>query len=122
MVGRPSGTVTFVFTDTEASTLWEMAPEAMREALAVHDFVVRTAIKGSGEGYSAKDITGRPADCCAVDGDASRAGVGKHDRLALAASRCRRPKTQASRCRGELACVISSRCRPPVPATWMVAV
>jgi class 3 adenylate cyclase len=41
----PSGTVTFLFTDIEGSTrLWEEHPEAMREALARHDEILRAAI------------------------------------------------------------------------------
>ena len=35
---RPSGTVTFLFTDIEGSTRrWEAHPDAMRVALAAHD-------------------------------------------------------------------------------------
>jgi predicted ATPase/class 3 adenylate cyclase len=51
VVGLPSGTVTFVFTDIEGSTqLWEAAPDAMRTALARHDVIVRGAIEAHG-GY-----------------------------------------------------------------------
>ena len=55
----PSGTVTFLFTDIEGSTqLWENNPEAMKEALARHDSILREAIesnhgqiiKGTGDG------------------------------------------------------------------------
>jgi len=50
-VGRPSGTVTFLFTDTEGSTqLWEAAPDAMRAALAWHDSILRVAIEAH-DGY-----------------------------------------------------------------------
>ncbi len=46
IVNRPTGTVTFLFTDVEASTrLWETYPEAMKDALAKHDRVVRSAIE-----------------------------------------------------------------------------
>lgn len=46
MTGLPSGTVTFVFTDLEGSTrLWEEHPDAMGEALARHDEIVRGAIE-----------------------------------------------------------------------------
>jgi predicted ATPase/class 3 adenylate cyclase len=45
----PSGTVTFLFTDIEGSTqLWERHPEAMKEALAKHDFILRDAIEANG--------------------------------------------------------------------------
>ena len=45
----PSGTVTFLFTDIEGSTgLWEMHPEAMKDALAQHDSILRQAIESSG--------------------------------------------------------------------------
>ena len=47
MTGRPSGTVTFLFTDIEGSTrLWDEHPEEMREALARHDSILREAIVG----------------------------------------------------------------------------
>jgi class 3 adenylate cyclase len=46
---RPSGTVTFLFTDIEGSTRrWEADADGMRAALAVHDEVLRAAIEGSG--------------------------------------------------------------------------
>jgi len=46
---RPSGTVTFLFTDIEQSTRrWEEAPEAMREALARHDSALQRAITNNG--------------------------------------------------------------------------
>ncbi len=59
MDSLPSGTVTFLFTDIEGSTqLWELQPEAMQEALAKHDLILREAIesnnghviKGTGDG------------------------------------------------------------------------
>jgi predicted ATPase/class 3 adenylate cyclase len=44
LVGLPSGTVTFLFTDIEGSTrMWESAPEAMRGALERHDQIVGSA-------------------------------------------------------------------------------
>ena len=50
----PSGTVTFLFTDIEGSTrLWEEQPDAMRDALARHDVLVREAIESHG-GYVVK--------------------------------------------------------------------
>ena len=42
MPALPTGTVTFLFTDLEGSTrLWEEHPEAMQDALARHDAIVR---------------------------------------------------------------------------------
>ena len=51
MVDRPSGTASFLFTDVEGSTrFWQTDPEAMAEALARHDAIVRGAIVEAG-GY-----------------------------------------------------------------------
>ncbi len=45
----PSGTVTFLFTDVEGSTRrWEAHREAMTEAMARHDSIVRTSIESNG--------------------------------------------------------------------------
>jgi predicted ATPase/class 3 adenylate cyclase len=45
----PTGTVTFLFTDIEGSTLlWEQHPEAMKAALARHDALLRRAIRACG--------------------------------------------------------------------------
>jgi predicted ATPase/class 3 adenylate cyclase len=49
MAASHSGTVTFLFTDIEGSTaLWERFPDAMRDALALHDSIVRRAIEAAG--------------------------------------------------------------------------
>jgi class 3 adenylate cyclase len=54
MAELPSGTVTFLFTDLEGSTrLWEEQPDAMRDALARHDTILRTAV-GSHRGHLVK--------------------------------------------------------------------
>ncbi|MDT5399218.1 MAG: hypothetical protein QOK33_2449, partial [Mycobacterium sp.] len=43
---KPSGVVTFLFTDVEGSTRrWEADPELMRSALEAHDAVLREAIE-----------------------------------------------------------------------------
>ncbi len=56
MPARPSGTVTFLFTDIEGSTgLWERQPEAMRTALARHDALLRAAIERH-HGYVFKTV------------------------------------------------------------------
>jgi predicted ATPase/class 3 adenylate cyclase len=47
MPALPRGTVTFLFTDIEASTSrWEHDPAAMRDDLARHDAILRRAIEG----------------------------------------------------------------------------
>ena len=44
--GLPAGTVTFLFTDLEGSTrLWEEHPREMKDALARHNTIVRTAVE-----------------------------------------------------------------------------
>ncbi|MGH3144565.1 MAG: ATP-binding protein, partial [Rubrobacter sp.] len=63
MVGLPTGTVTFLFTDVEGSTrMWERAPETMSAALARHDAVLRDVIEGHG-GYVFKTMGDA---CCAA--------------------------------------------------------
>src|SRR3954452_8667981 len=48
---RPTGTVTFLFTDIEGSTrLWETDPDAMDAALELHDELLREAVAAHG-GY-----------------------------------------------------------------------
>ena len=45
----PTGTLTFLFTDIEGSTrLWEAHPDAMRQAVARHDTLVRQDIEAHG--------------------------------------------------------------------------
>ncbi len=45
----PTGKVTFLFTDIEGSTqLWEHHPDAMRQALARHDAILRRVIEAHG--------------------------------------------------------------------------
>jgi transcriptional regulator with XRE-family HTH domain len=53
---RPSGTVTFLFTDIAGSTaLWEHEPQAMRPALARHDQILHACIAAA-NGYVYKMI------------------------------------------------------------------
>src|SRR5215470_14335295 len=72
----PTGTVTFLFTDLEGSTrLWEQYPEAMKEALARHDEILRDAIntynghvvKMTGDGAHAAFSDARAAVLAARD-------------------------------------------------------
>src|SRR5262245_22100074 len=76
MAQLPSGTVTFLFSDIEASTpLWEQHPEAMKAALARHDAIVRSGIDGSrgvllknaGDGVLAVFATAADAVVAAVE-------------------------------------------------------
>src|SRR5262245_22677231 len=76
MVELPSGTVTFLFTDLVGSTrLWEEHPEAMREALARHDAILRDAVaqhggavvKTTGDGLHAVFTIATAAVAGAVD-------------------------------------------------------
>lgn len=76
----PTGTVTFLFTDLESSTrLWEEHPDAMRDALARHDEILRDAVevrggkvvKGTGDGFHA--VFGQAEDALAAAVDAQLA-------------------------------------------------
>src|SRR5829696_7500887 len=56
VTGPPTGTVTFLFTDIEGSTrLWERNAQAMQEALARHDELLRTTIEAR-DGYVVKTV------------------------------------------------------------------
>jgi len=66
----PTGTVTFLFTDLEGSTrLWEQNPDAMQDALARHDVILRDAVaahdgfmvKSTGDGVHAAFATAHDA-------------------------------------------------------------
>ncbi len=49
MTDRPSGTVTFLFTDIEGSTKrWEADPDSMHVELAAHDEALRSAVESQG--------------------------------------------------------------------------
>ena len=53
---KPTGTVTFLFTDIEGSThLWERNASVMQKALARHDEILRSAIEANG-GYLFKTV------------------------------------------------------------------
>jgi predicted ATPase/class 3 adenylate cyclase len=77
---RPSGTITFLFTDIEDSTrLWDHHPNEMREALARHDRILQESIDAhagyvfsrGGDGVAA--AFGRAGDAIAAAVDAQRA-------------------------------------------------
>lgn len=49
MTAYPTGTITFLLTDVEGSTvLWEQYPEAMRAAMARHDALIEQVVANSG--------------------------------------------------------------------------
>ena len=86
--GLPTGTVTFLFTDLEGSTrLWEQHPEAMKEALARHDELLRDAVesnvghvvKTTGDGLHAVFRTAKGAVLAAVAGQAALVDVAGPD-------------------------------------------
>ena len=77
---RPSGTVSFLFTDIEGSArLWDTEPVAMSAALARHDEILRSAIDRhggqvfatGGDGFAA--AFHRASDAVAAASDAQRA-------------------------------------------------
>jgi class 3 adenylate cyclase len=83
MVARPSGTVTFLFTDIEGSTRrWEADPETMRTALAAHDDVLRTSVEGHG-GWLFKHTGDGVCGAFSDAGDAVAAAVDAQRRLDL---------------------------------------
>jgi predicted ATPase/class 3 adenylate cyclase len=76
MSALPTGTVTFLFTDLEGSSrLWERFPDAMHDALARHDQIVRDAVaehdgyvvKTTGDGAHAAFATAHAAVNTAID-------------------------------------------------------
>jgi len=75
MAELPTGTVTFLFTDLAVSTrLWDVEPDAMRDALARHDEILRDAVethdgvvvKGRGDGIHAAFATAEAAVRAAI--------------------------------------------------------
>src|SRR5437870_7451152 len=52
----PTGTITFLFTDIEASTKrWEQYPQQMQHAVERHDALLRSSIEANG-GYVFKTV------------------------------------------------------------------
>jgi predicted ATPase/class 3 adenylate cyclase/DNA-binding CsgD family transcriptional regulator len=92
VTGRPSGTVTFVFTDVEGSTSrWERLPDAMRAALALHDKIVRSAIGGhdgvvfatAGDGFAAAFARANSAVAAAIEAQVDLAAADWPEGLSL---------------------------------------
>ena len=89
---RPSGTVTFLFTDVEGSTAsWEQHPDAMGSALAAHDAILRSAIGShhgvvfatGGDGFAAAFSRAAAALRAAIEAQALLAGARWSEGLAL---------------------------------------
>jgi predicted ATPase/class 3 adenylate cyclase len=75
MAELPTGTVTFLFTDLEGSTrLWEDHPDAMQDALARHDAILRDAIE-SHDGHVVKTTGDGAHAAFAVASDALDAAI-----------------------------------------------
>ncbi len=75
MPERPTGTVTFLFTDIEGSTTrWEHYPEAMRTALARHDSLLRSVITAH-NGFVFKMVGDAVCAAFSVAADAASAAV-----------------------------------------------
>jgi class 3 adenylate cyclase len=77
---RPTGTVTFLFTDIEGSTkLWEQHPAAMKVSVAGHDAILRSVVeahlgyvvKTTGDGLLAAFGTAHAAFTAAVEAQRS---------------------------------------------------
>src|SRR5579885_1217536 len=82
---RPSGTVTFLFTDIEGSTRrWERDPAAMQAALRLHDRILRRTIEARG-GHVFKTI-----------GDAFCAAFATSDAALAAAADAQRALTETN--------------------------
>jgi predicted ATPase/class 3 adenylate cyclase len=72
---HPTGTVTFLFTDVEGSTsAWEAHVDAMAEAIARHDAIVRRTIGGAG-GYVFSTAGDAFAAAFSTPADAVRAAL-----------------------------------------------
>lgn len=97
-MSRPTGTVTFLFSDIEGSTRrWERYPDGMPTALARHDAMMRAAIesgggyvfKALGDAFCAAFATARDAVGAALNGQRAllaedfSAVEGMHVRMAL---------------------------------------
>ncbi len=78
---RPSGTVTFLFSDIEGSTQrWERHPDAMSRALFRHDELLRAAIEANG-GYVFKALGDAFCSAFATAADAVAAALLAQRRL-----------------------------------------
>jgi predicted ATPase/class 3 adenylate cyclase len=82
---RPTGLVTFLFTDVEGSTqLWSRDPDAMSRALEAHDRALSAAFENhagyvfskAGDGFAVAFFSPRDAVLAAIDGQRAVAAAG----------------------------------------------
>src|SRR5579872_4654285 len=84
VVGAPSGTLTFLFSDIEGSSeRWEAHPEAMRAAVARHDALMRRSIEQH-RGHVFKTVGDAFCSAFATPQDALSAAVAAQRSLATA--------------------------------------
>src|SRR5262245_30211956 len=83
MAQLPTGTMTFLFTGLDVSTrLWEREPDAMRDAPARHDAILREVVpkldghlvRGTGDGIQAVFATADAVVQAAIDGQRALVG------------------------------------------------
>src|SRR5215213_4332568 len=93
MTARPSGTLTFLFTDVVGSTRrWDAEPDAMKDALARHDAILRDTIerhgghvfKTVGDAFHAAFATAPDALRTAIEGQRALAEGGWSEAVRMA--------------------------------------
>ncbi len=112
----PTGTVTFLFTDLEGSTrLWQEHPDAMGDALARHDAILRDTVeshhgfvvKTTGDGVHAAFADARDAIDAAIAAQFALVAERWGDtgdlrvRMGVHAGLCRAARRRLLRCRGQ---------------------
>src|SRR3954453_21937718 len=81
MADLPSGTISFLFTDLEGSTrLWQEHPDAMREALAPHDQILRDVMEAH-HGHVVKTTGDGALAVFATASDAVEAAIAAQRRI-----------------------------------------
>src|SRR4051794_18715220 len=81
MADLPSGTISFLFTDLEGSTrLWQEHPDAMREALARHDQILRDVMEAH-HGHVVKTTGDGALAVFATASDAVEAAIAAQRRI-----------------------------------------
>lgn len=82
MAQRPTGTVTFLFTDIEGSArLWEREPGGMARAIATHDALIRARVERNG-GFVFKTVGDAVCAAFSTAPEAVRAAIEVQEELA----------------------------------------